>query len=232
MTFSDAVTFAVTPDDVKAAIAQAQQQHFQDNLRNRHPNIAFDSALRGYIGERVMARWLTDNGIYLSERNTMNHNSGMDVDFRCCGLSVELKTSLIPQTDRTIETAFSRRDIKLICRSDTADIIDLADDIHCQIYFAQRSNDKDRWLEQQIIDLSADSEHIYQQICGKAYVLRPTVFCGWIDKPTLVQRIQALPVNQRTWHFGQRNFWHCPLRDAFAPWQLIDYLLKRQNGRK
>ena len=56
----------------------------------------------------------------------------MDVDFEYKGLDLELKTSLIPDADKTLQNVFNKRDIKLIRR--TLKIVDLKSDIHIQIY--------------------------------------------------------------------------------------------------
>jgi hypothetical protein len=47
-----------------------------------------------------------------------------------------------------------------------------------------------------------------------------------MDKPALIQRINAMPPERRTWTFegAKRDFWNCKIRDAKAPGTLIGYL--------
>ncbi|MDR1585112.1 MAG: hypothetical protein LBS07_02910, partial [Prevotellaceae bacterium] len=51
-------------------------------------------------------------------------------------------------------------------------------------------------------------------------------FVAWMDKPALIQRINAMPPERRTWTFegAKRDFWNCKIRDAKAPGTLIGYL--------
>jgi len=66
-------------------------------------------------------------------------------------LDLELKTSLIHDSDKTLQNVFNKRDIKLIRR--TRKIEDLKSDVHIQIYYDQLTNKKDLWLQEQDIDM-------------------------------------------------------------------------------
>lgn len=146
----------------------------------------------------------------------------MDIDFSYKDLDIELKTSLIPDVDENLENVFNRRDIKIIKRE--SDIEELKGDVHIQIYFEQQTKKKDSWLKRQDIDLdSTNIDYLYNSILGKSY-LEKTYLFSWIDKETLIKRIKSLPINKRTWSFGMRDFWSCPLKDSFPPEDLISYL--------
>ena len=108
MKFDEIINIGITVDEVKEAIIKAQQNDFIDNLRNRHPNVSFDSKLRGYIGEIGLSKWFASNNIILGDRNVQPDDFGLDIDFEYKGLSMELKTSLIPDIDGTLETSFNK----------------------------------------------------------------------------------------------------------------------------
>jgi len=221
---SEFIRLNVSAEDIKRAIRKAQENMFMDNLRDRHPNVAFDSRLRGYVGEIAFKKWLADNGIAIETQNYFDDEAGMDIDFRYKGLDGELKTSLRPHADDSIERVFASRDLKLIRREEKR-IEDFKGDIHVQIYYDQDRKQKDDWLKRQDVDLNSDDiDYLYESLLARSYVERATLLCGWIDKETLVKRINALPRQARTWAFGARRFWVCPLRDCFPPKSLITYL--------
>ncbi len=197
----------------------------RDNLRRRNINIQFDCMLRGYVGEYSIVKWLGANGIEFESTNHLNDGENIDIDFLYKNKNLELKTSLVPDVDETIDNAILQRDIKLIKREDR--IEDLRGDIHMQIYFAQKRKAKDDWLTQQKIDLTnTDLTYLFNSFNARAY-RNTTFFVAWIDKPTLIRMINALPVNQRTWTFpgSQRYFWICKIKNSKPPAELIPYLL-------
>lgn len=110
----------VSKHDVLTGISLAKKQLFIDNLRNRSLNVAFDSKIRGYVGELAVKNWFKTNHITFLSTNKINRKSNMDVDFLFKGksknLEIELKTSLIPDQDRTLDEAICQRDLKLIKR--------------------------------------------------------------------------------------------------------------------
>ncbi|MEO9022887.1 MAG: hypothetical protein ABI237_10745 [Ginsengibacter sp.] len=195
-----------------------------DNLRERHANIQFDCILRGYIGEFVIRKWLLENGIVPEKTNYVPNGDSIDIDFYYRGKNVELKTSLIPDADITIDNVIKNRDIKLIKREER--IEELRGDIHMQIYYSQKRKSKDDWLSSQDIHVESDDyKYLYEAFLAKAYK-ETTFFVAWIDKPSLVAQINVMPENQRTWSFkdSKRLFWNCKIRDAKRPEELISYL--------
>lgn len=117
MKYQDILKIVLTKEEIIAAIAKAKEQKFIDNLRDRHVNVQFDSKLRGYIGEIALKKWFIENGIDITTTNYFEEDIGMDVDFEYKGLDLELKTSLIPDDDKTLQNVFNKRDIKLIRRT-------------------------------------------------------------------------------------------------------------------
>jgi hypothetical protein len=192
--YQDILKIALTKEDIIEAIAKAQKQNFIDNLRDRHINVQF------YFEEDI----------------------GIDVDFEYKGLDLELKTSLIPDADKTLQNVFNKRDIKLIRR--TRKIEELKSDIHIQIYYDQLTNKKDQWLQKQDIDLSStDLEYLYDAFLAKVYITK-TYLVGWIDRDTLTERMNKLKGYEKSWRHARRRFWVCKLRDCFSPMSLIKYL--------
>ncbi len=222
MKHQDILNLNLTVDDVIAAIAKAKEQNFIDNLRNRHINVQFDSKLRGYIGEIALKKWFFDNAIKITTTNYFDEDIGMDVDFEYNGLDLELKTSLIPDADKTLQNIFNKRDIKLIRR--TRKIEELKSDIHLQIYYDQQTNKKDKWLQEQDIDLNSDDlEYLYDAFLAKTFLTKTYLVC-WIDKNTLIERINKLKGYEKSWRHARRRFWVCKLKDCNTPVSLIKYL--------
>ncbi len=222
MKYQDILKIVLTKEEIITAITKAKEQNFIDNLRDRHINVQFDSKLRGYIGEIALKKWFIENGIEITTINYFEEDIGMDVDFEYKGLDLELKTSLIPDADKTLQNVFNKRDIKLIRR--TRKIEDLKSDIHIQIYYDQQTNKKDQWLQEQDIDLnSTDLEYLYNAFLAKTYITK-TYLVGWIDKDTLIERINKLKGYEKSWRHAHRRFWVCKLKECLPPLSLIKYL--------
>lgn len=123
--------------------------------------------------------------------------------------------SLIPDVDGDLSTVTVKRDIRLIRRG--ADGIEnLRSDVHLQIYFAQKTKERDSWLKERQIDIqNSDKEYLYKSFKAENY-LNSIFFVEWIDKPTLVQRINTITLDQRYWNFkgSQRLFWNCKLNQS------------------
>lgn len=219
----------VSKHDVLTAITLAKKQLFIDNLRNRSLNVAFDSKIRGYVGELAVKNWFKTNHITFLSTNKINRKSNMDVDFLFKGksknLEIELKTSLIPDQDRTLDEAICQRDLKLIKRGNDS-IEQLKSDIHIQLFFNQRRAAKDIWLEQQSsLNLNTSEEEIYNHLACFRY-LDDTFLVGWIDKPTLIKQIACKSNFRKTWKYGQREFWTCSLKSEIRPMEELIIFLK------
>ena len=220
----DTIQLLLTKQEVFDCIRKTQSVNFLDNLRHRHPNVQFDCKLRGYVGELAIKKWFLKNGIQIEATDYLPDGDSIDIDFIVAGTNIELKTSLIPDRDDGLEDVIAKRDIKLIRRNGQS-IEDLKGDIHMQIYFQQKAKERDNWLSMRDVDLgSSDVEYIYRSLRAD-YYLTTTYFVAWIDKTTLVKRINALPVRERCWSFAgsMRQFWTCPLRDSKKPAELIRY---------
>ena len=93
-------------------------------------------------------------------------------------------------------------------------------------HYSQKTKSRDNWLKDQEIDLDDNNfENLYEAFNADIY-LDSTNFVAWIDKPTLITTINALPQNQRYWSFpgSQRFFWNCKLHSSKKPADLISYI--------
>jgi hypothetical protein len=228
ITIQDIICLPLEDEEIKWVMQKAKDQFAiakRDNLRNRHINIQYDCILRGYIGEYAIRKWLEENEVILTDTNFKNDDDNIDIDFLYNGKNIELKTSLVPDVDITIEKSISLRDIKLIKRENNID--DLRGDIHLQIYFNQKRKAKDDWLQAQVINIEDESiDVLFEKLLCRCY--RKTVFfVGWIDKVSLAKKIKNLPSNKQTWTFAnsKRDFWNCKISDSKKPNDLHLYLL-------
>ncbi len=228
VTKHDIICLPLADEEIKWVMQRARE-HFaianRDNLRNRHINVQYDCILRGYIGEFAMRKWLEENDIVLTATNFRNDYDNIDIDFFYKGKNIELKTSLVPDGDLTIEKSISLRDIKLIKREER--IEDLRGDIHLQIYFNQKRKAKDEWLQAQAVNIEGDNINmLFEKLLCRCY--RNTIyFVGWIDKVSLVEEINALPAIKQTWTFAnaKRVFWNCKISESKKAIDLTQYLL-------
>ena len=134
----------------------------------------------------------------------------------------------MPDADITIEKSISLRDIKLIKRK--KNIEDLQGDIHLQIYFNQKRKAKDDWLLAQTINIDEENiDVLFEKLLCRCY--RNTIyFVGWIDKISLIEKINSLPPVKQTWTFAnaKRDFWNCKISESRKPIELLNYLLSLQ----
>jgi len=229
ITIDDIIRIDLTEEEVKNIIKTVIDKidiSKMDNLRYRHKNIQFDCLLRGYVGEYCIIKWLKKFNINFETTNYIQDNDNIDIDFYYKEKNIELKTSLIPDADITIENAIKKRDVKLIRRGNSR-IEDLRGDIHLQIYYSQKRKAKDEWLKFQQINLeSNDINYLYDALNARAYK-STTFFVAWIDKTTLIEKVNSLPENERYWSFqgSQRFFWNCKIQDSKKPIDLINYLI-------
>ena len=235
ITIQDSICISVTDDEIKSVMEKARTQLFiskRDNLRTRHANIQYDCILRGYIGEFAITKWMDEQGIFFDKTNYSADGENIDVDFLYRGNDIELKTSLVPDADFTIEKAIENRDIKLIKRADGID--NLKGDIHLQIFFNQRRLAKDEWLASRIINIEeAGIDEIFDKMLARCY--RNTIhFVAWIDKLTLMESINKLPDSYKTWSFkeSQRQFWSCKIINSKKPNGLPQFLKNISTQKK
>jgi hypothetical protein len=180
--------------------------------------------LRGYLGEFGIQKWLKENGIEIEGTNLILDDDQVDIDFVFRGKNIELKTSLVPDADQTIENAILNRDIKLIKREGT--IENLRGDAHLQVFFNQKRKAKDDWLRTLKVDFTKKKpKQIYEGLSAWRYK-EDMFFVGWIDKGSLTEKINLLYPKDRTWTFpkSSRDFWKCKIQQSKKPEELIEFL--------
>ena len=103
MFFNQILKIELSPEEIKQAIIKSKENQFIDNLRDRHPNVAFDCKMRGYIGEIALNNWFNSYGIKIEATNYLMEDINMDIDFSYKNIDIELKTSLVPDIDENLE---------------------------------------------------------------------------------------------------------------------------------
>ncbi len=239
VTASDVVRLEVDEAMIKEAIRKGLQKVFEDNLRHRDPRVQLDCKIRGYVGEMAIKRFFDGYGITFAATNEIRDGDHIDIDLRYKDYSLEIKTSLVPDSDAEVSDPpmvriqkciqNPHRDIKLIRRCEK--IEDLGGDIHVQIYFAHLRQKRDQFLQATPIDLlrldpknNGHIERIYAAFKARTYIDR-TFFVAWVDKESLKSYIASLPKKLQTWRYEKREFWRCPFREcAKKPRAIVGYL--------
>jgi len=225
--FFDICKLYVSKNDIMDAIEKSLSFGFEDNLRTRHINVKFDSKVRGYLGEKALTNWLKRFGITPQKSNHFNAKTFMDVDLEFMvdhkKVSAEVKTSLIPDTDKRIKTSIKKRDIKLIKRGEKT-IEQLEADLHIQLYYRQLSIAKDTWLKKQKLNFNTSNlEDLYFKSASFRY-LNDIFFVGWVSKNDL---IRFHTPKEKVWTFpkSKRVFWECNIeKSARPPLEIVSYL--------
>ena len=242
ITLDDCIKLKITESEICEIIRLIFAKDFnkRDNLRDRHSN--------------ALKKGFKTCGIEFVKSDYMSDDSGnIDIDLlfqtKTKAISLEVKTSLVPDylekvaqdnIDKRIQSVINGCDIKLIKRNNES-FTDLKGDIHLQIYFADYTKKKDKFLESKIIlalnkefqtiDDSVDylAKEISKAIYAEFYIER-TFFVGWIDKETLIKQLEHKQHNQQTWTFpnSKRFFWTCKSKDeARKPIDKIEKLKRR-----
>ena len=225
MKYSEIQKINLSHAELIEAIKHARKEHFLDNLRDRNEFVAFDSKVRGYIGEIFLKGLFLSNGIKIRKIDYASDDVETDIDFEIESstgevLTIECKTSLVPDVYQTIENCIKRCDIKIIRREKHYTRIPI--DIHIQIYFDELRKVRDTRL-------SRISKHVDDYNDEELFSLLSLdslggYFVAWEDKESLNGYLESLEMYERIWKFGFRSFWRCPLSNAKAPADLINFL--------
>lgn len=214
MKINDIRTYDITTSDIRIAVSKALENTFIDNLRIRHPLVKLDSKIRGYLGELLILRVLSEINVeVVGTGDSEEDDTDIDITINSNhedNIKIEVKTSLIPDSWKTLENVVKNGDIKIIKRE--SQCTDIMSDIHVQIYYNLLTNQRDNYLksiEEDITDLSIDDliELLKLEQLRQAFV-------AWIDKKTLVSQLNLLPRNQQIWRFSFREFWNCKISNA------------------
>ena len=231
---TDVILLDITKQDILDSIAKAHKnKNFIDNLRDREGILKFDCKVRGYVGEIGIKKFLKKYGIAYSD-GAVPTTFTSDVDLKIDGVlktyTAEIKTSLIPErwsnngTEVFVRNCINGGDIKIFRAYDTQQPNDLDRDIYIQIYFREVKDSREAFLSQLISKhpdiLDWDNETIYECLNYHS-LIENTFFVAWIDKPRLVERLNKMPANNRTWTSDKRVFWKCKIAYSQPPSKII-----------
>lgn len=225
MEYSKIQRVTLTKNQYLEAIRHAKREKFLDNLRDRNEFVAFDSKVRGYIGEIYLTTLFNQNGITILNIDHEKEGYETDIDIEVAkrdgGLFlVECKTSLVPDIYKTIEGCIKNCDIKIIRRE--KHYTGIPTDIQIQIYFDELRKVRDSYLESingHVSDYT--DEQLFELL--KIDDVRG-FFVAWIDRDSLNTYLGSLPMYDRIWKFGYRTFWRCPLSISRNPDELVPFL--------
>ena len=240
---SSVIILDITKDDIYEAIEKALSANFIDNLRDRHPAVAFDSKVRGYVGECGIKKWLKSFNYEADSINVITDTYKADIDIIIKGSTkdhlTEIKTSAKPDKwvdkkfgtdDVLLQNCIESGDIKLF--SNTKNISnDLDRDIYIQIYFGVKTIEHDNYIKgiydknSKILEQPFDYNQIYNEFGFFNYIER-CYFVAWIDKKTAVDNNLKLSENKRIYTIKKRDFYTCKIKDAYAPHWILSYLRK------
>ena len=232
MNIGDIITLNIDEENVLEAIRKAQCHYFVDNLRKRHIIVAFDSKVRGYLGEIAIKKWLSDGGINRFYSNKMADDMYCDIDLEIISAlghryTCEIKTSKIPDyTHNSMQRVINDCDIKIIKRNpDNTIYIDR--DIYIQIYYGLLTRAHDNFLisryNESKITINSPADEIYRTYEYWRYI-NNIYFVAWEERNNITRRLQNMRIDKRTYSIGFRTFYTCKLRDSIAPIVLINFL--------
>ena len=134
---NDIIKVEIDKRDLEQAILHAKNSNFIDNLRERDRFVAFDSKIRGFLGEIAIVKLLINSGLRINNINKLEEGENEDVDIfisnkHCSNIKIEVKTSLFPDKWKTLDELIENADIKIIKREKS--FYDIKADVYVQIY--------------------------------------------------------------------------------------------------
>lgn len=237
---TDVILLDITKQDILNSIAKAHQSKaFIDNLRDRDGIVKFDCKVRGYVGEIGIKKFLKKYEIAYADGDVPTAFTS-DVDLKIDGIlktyTAEIKTSLVPAswsnngTEVFISKCISGGDIKIFRAYNTQQPCDLDRDIYIQIYFREVKDERESFLAQlidtypDILDSNNyDDETIYELFNYRS-LIENTFFVAWVDKTRLVEKLNKMPENDRTWTTDKRVFWKCKVAYSQPPSKIIVFM--------
>lgn len=245
ITASDIIILDISKQDILNSIEKALKENFIDNLRDRAEITSFDSKVRGNIGEIGIKKWLKSNNINSSspelDSNKNKYHSNIDLLIRGIvrDYNAEIKTSLKPDNwhednikEVLLRDCINKGDIKIF---KTKTLNDIDRDIYIQVYFGFKRKEHDEELKKkheknpQVL-IEGSISDIYNYFEYYKYI-ENTFFVAWIDKQTLIKKLEQLPESERFYQMEEkdRGFWKCEIRNSLPPQKLIAFLKAMKN---
>lgn len=231
MELKDIVEMKITDKDLYSALEKALNMDFIDNLRHRESFVQLDSKIRGYLGEIAIKKFLEKSPLTIAHSDYYEKGSNEDVDIyinnqNTKNIKVEIKTSLIPDVWKTLQSVVDNADIKIIKRE--KNYRDIKASFHIQIYFNFYRKKRDEELKR----INGKPKDYSKEDLINIMKLNKlkNVFVAWIDKKSLIEYLDTQ--KNKCWEYGYRQFWHCPLKIAKAPKELITALIDFKGENK
>ena len=140
-----------------------------DNLRDRYQTTQFDSLLRGHLGEYAIVKWMLMNDITFTDINYQKDGEVIDIDLYYKNINIEVKTSMVPDADESVQKSVHIRDIKLIRRGNSS-IEEIRGDVHLQIMFDIKRQEHDEWLLSRNINIyDHNINYLYESFNAEVY---------------------------------------------------------------
>ena len=150
MNKNNIINVEINKRDLEQAILHSLNTSFIDNLRKRNKFVAFDSKIRGFLGEIAITKLLIDSGIKINGIDKLNEGENEDIDIFISNqfspnIKIEIKTSLFPDKWKTLDELIENADIKIIKREKS--FYDIKADVYVQIYYNFYRQERDDFLK-------------------------------------------------------------------------------------
>lgn len=195
-----------TEQQIQEAIS-CHYPNYIDNLRDRDKKLQKDCFVRGRLAE-IFFRDFFKNSKFNVISNVLNNC--VDIDLQIIGkingyniienfnkpINIEIKTSLIPYRCFDI---YKNADLKIYKKTDNI-ACDIKWDIGIQVYFNKLKNDWENFIKE------SDNKSIYDGYRNLNFS------CSWITRKEAILYINNPEVKEKTWGYGYKIFWKCPLK--------------------
>ena len=238
MTEKDVIILPVTPEIVEKTQRNVVKK-FNFTVRSlmysRTPVELLDNLYMGDMAKNAIYEYLRTHCInevidYDEVRtdNFKDHDPGWDIMVGTKKLKVEIKSST-PPNNESIADIIAKRDIKITASHDKGKSWrkpeDIESDIHVQVYFyATPYKNGYSSFEQLSAVITRNNKKVGEIIKADKY--KEPLFLGYNTKENIVEYINNLPAEKRTWTFAwtDRIYWKSPIRLAFNMQSLIDLI--------
>lgn len=199
--------FNFTEKQIQEAIS-LHYPNYTDNLRYRDINLQKDCFVRGRLAE-IFFRDFFKGHRFIIQSNVANNCE--DIDLQIKGrikeynieenfnkpINIEIKTSLIPFRGFNI---YKNADLKIYKKTDNI-ACDIKWDIGIQVYFDKY---KQEW--ENTIKCCSDKSSMTEEY------EKLNFSCSWITRKEAISYINNPEVKEKTWCYGYKIFWKCPLK--------------------
>ncbi len=194
-------------------------------MYQRTPVELLDNLYMGDLAKNALFDYLhahcTTNILDYDDIRTDNFQSadpGWDMLVGNSKIKLEVKSS-IPPNGELYSDIISKRDVKITASHDKGQHFimpaQIESELHVQIYFYAKTYKKGYDDFQALSDVVTNDYHQVGNIINASKYNNP-LFFGYTTKSILINYLNTLPVNNRTWTFSWTNrlYWRSPIKDA------------------